>query len=500
MSQEVIESLKKNFINPTNAKIFIEINKSFPFVFSIDTEKKSENLIDSLELILKTQFHKVDILQNLEYIKKDFFDSSRKNSYLENSSYNLKEEIKKIINNVDNVIYWEDLLVDINQNNITQYVDKKERKTLNKIACDIKKKYKFKSIGFNINHEPYEFLNDLNDGLEDFCNIFDFPKHIIGLDIINLNFKNQKMEYSGLAHKEHNNNIENFNEPPYWTHISLNKLSAFAHEWFHVIDSGLGHDNVFVSQLIDGDITINKDLSKFNEFKKIIHSVDFVQDTYNKDRLKKSLKSIGKDLVNYAKNKNSFNKNFDIIIDKFINNISDSKTEVLKHFKEDLEQLLNQSNHMLKILELTMGQAEFGMDKLKPKIINNDLMLAFESKGFKISLKQKEVFESKTDKTIEQNSYMSFAKDLEKLIRLKNYAGTTIEMIARSFEAFVAEEFQKKEKLNPLVEFEYNNDLYPQGSVKEKLNYFWSKNIGTIKHLLENKSSQELNFNKFKIR
>jgi hypothetical protein len=450
MNNKIIDSYKQNFKSPLGAYVYMFLNQTKPELFVISSKSDNE-FSKNLENLLFNVETESELLLQMNHISELSLKKiqSAENDLSKESIFKDLINIKYLKIDWNNTDAWENLNGLINYNNYSVFLINKDD-LLFKMK-QVAEEFSINSISINPNHYPNEFINDFQSGAKIMCDALEINPDKIGLNVLELNYKTEKGDFTGYVNYNSKENYEIMNR------MVVNNINVFAHEWIHFIENALGFKGYSITKIIDVIDTkrfeiIFPELTNILDFKTEINKEN---SKYSKIDFPKAIKSAASFLEIYAIDLINFNDNIDKISKKFneqIINSIDSKT-CFNEFEKDIIKLLK-TPYPIRYFSLLKAQCEIHIDSLN-------------------------------EKKLEKNQFIDFAKKSDYYLKRDGYTGSTIEMFARTFESYVDTKTKTKGKICNLVSGKYDTDFYPQGEIKTNTDLLWGNMWSQIKISLE---------------
>jgi hypothetical protein len=449
-TSNVIKSYQNNFKSPFGAYVYMLLNQHKPEFFIVSSNNDREEI--KLESILLNADNSEDLILEITNIPEDYFVSIQEQN-LENDLS--KKTILKLIENLKYTSIdwssngaWEELSGFIKYNKYSEFIVDKS-----KLKEELQKqveKFSLSSFSLNPNFHSKEFLESFEVGVTYMCEVLNISSKQVGLNTLNINYKTEVGDFTGYVNYDKKQNHGNSSVR---NKMVINKAEVFAHEWMHFIESSLGFRNYSLTELMDyvSDDNLSSWFPNYNEVLRFKNTVNQNEKSYSIKSFSESLISASHFLKRYAINSNEFNLDIEKIASKLEKDFEVGKTkeECLENLEKSVSLLLKQP-YPTRYLSFLKAQGELHIDKISEKIL-------------------------------EKNQFMDFAKKSDKYLNSDSYTQSTIEVFARSFETYIYDRLKKNGINCYIVSSSYDSDFYPQVGMREKLNDLWGNMWPQIK-------------------
>ncbi len=440
---DTLSSYRESFESPLGAYVYMMFNQNKPEFFTVSSNEISD-ISNKLESILLKAKDVDSIFSSIQEIPGELFEKVQNKNGENDLS---KSALLKLVGNLkynpvdwksENA--WDELKGFVEYNNYSPFI--KDKEPLQKQLKEYAEKFSLASFSLNPNFNPLDFIDKLDKGINSMCEVLNISPKQIGLNILNLNYKNEEGDFTGYCSNQEVNGIDNHS---FLNKMVINKPEVLAHEWIHFIDNALGVKEYSFTELMDTNLSqkvkdILRDYSQVLEFKDVLNKKE---NSYSEVSLYESLKSASHFFERYAIDRENFHSNIKKIGLKFESDYKEGKVKetCLESVEYSVKELLKDP-YPNRYFSFLKAQCEIYVDKLSGESLKN-------------------------------NQFLDFAKISDKHLKLGDYTESTMETFARSFEAFLFDKAKSMNKDCCLVAKSYDSDMYPQSKMRESLNDKW---------------------------
>lgn len=425
---QTLKNYQEYFQDVKLAYLFSLINQEQPELFVLSTVASHNKGDDLINLLTHTK------------------------NFDEINQVDLPQEIKKLIKNMNYMAIdwqtdgWDAVKTIVNINNLSPVLNQDEKKEVLKNLVEIQENFGLKELITQTHQFPFEFTQDLKQGLMDLCDVAGIKYNQFGLNKLKLHYSDEGGDFTGYMQPG-----EDF--------IVVKKLFVLSHEWMHFIDDKVGA-NVFkegysLTYLMDSlndpskaSLWSSSVLKPVNEFKDFLPIINHDNINYNVENFDVKVVDCAQFLHKYALNKDTFNESVKNISHEF-SDINSSNYLSHDYFEKSIKMLLDES-HAPRYFSFLKAQAQVYEKNV------NDLALSAP------------------------NAFVEFSQLADKHLGEENYTESTIEVFARTFETYIQNECEKKGMQSTLC-VHHDSHFYPQNEDKEKIIKFWEKGFAQIK-------------------
>lgn len=455
---KVITSYKDSFKSPVAAYAYLLLNQKYPELFVISTnEKKISPVEKDLCSILEQAQSLDEIIDKVQQIPSKNFDKIISDENEINQRKILKDlkaiKYSQVDWTKDNS--WENLSGAIEYNKYSNYLNTENKALLLSKMNNCVNEFNLSEFNLNPNYQPKEFINNIKQGIYTMCEGLGITPRQIGLGVLQLNYQTEEGDFTGYVHYGYN-----AEDVPSFSKMVLKKSSVFAHEWMHFVESSLGIKRYSLTDLMEklgNDFPkYMKELNEVGKFQKTIH--DKINEK-TKLNFSDSIVSLSHFLQRYALNGDTFKENIKQCAKNFKKSpdLLKNPQQAITSLKKQIEELLA-DNYPTRYFSFLEAQCQCYIEAKNNKIISKFAILG-----------KKKVNKNST------NQLIDFAQKADLALQQNNYTESTIEIFARTFEAYLHDKLAKENKTSSVLADSYENDMYQQGTLKENVNNLWDK-------------------------